>query len=139
MVKNKRFRIIEKDVYKISLLMDNGEVLLGFDVDNGVIYEDIENICNILNELNDENEGLKQDYNSLRRTAYHIDEIAHADREYAERLYKRNQQLEQENKQLKQQRLIDKEIEWLRNNTVWEQMPSSKRTFTKTQYFSKNK
>lgn len=139
MAKNKRFRIIEKDVYKIFLLMDNDEVLLEFDIDNGVIYEDIENICNILNELNDENEELKQDYNSLRRTAYHIDKIAHVDREYAERLYKRNQQLEQENKQLKQQQLIDKEVEWLRNNTVWEQMPSSKRTFSKTRYFSKNK
>ena len=46
--------------------------------------------------------------------------------------------LEKENEQLKQQicyyeKLIaDKEVEWLRDNTVWEQMPSSKRTVTKT-------
>lgn len=96
MVKSKRFRIIEKDAYKISLLMDNDEVLLEISNNNGFVYEDIENICNILNKLNDENEELKQDYNSLRRTAYQIDEIAHADREYAERLYRQNQQLEEE-------------------------------------------
>ena len=32
----------------------------------------------------------------------------------------------------------DKEVEWLRNNTVWEQMPTSKRTFSKTTLGDKN-
>lgn len=51
-----------------------------------------------------------------------------------------NIELKQENEQLKQQlsyyeKLItDKEVEWLRNNTVWEQMPSCKRTVTKTTF-----
>lgn len=39
--------------------------------------------------------------------------------------------LEKENEQLKKQ-LRDKECEWLRNNTVWEQMPSSRKSVTKT-------
>ena len=49
-----------------------------------------------------------------------------------------------ENEELKQQisyyeKLItDKEVEWLRNNTVWEQMPTSKRTVTKTTFGGKN-
>lgn len=58
-------------------------------------------LCNKLNELHDENQQLKKEYNSLQRTAYKIDAIAHEDREYSERLYKQNQQLEKENKELK--------------------------------------
>lgn len=42
-----------------------------------------------------------------------------------------------ENAQLKQL-INDKEVEWLRNNTVWEQMPTSKRTVTKTTFGDKN-
>lgn len=51
--------------------------------------------------------------------------------EQTQRFEKENQRLNIEIEQLKQ-RLNDKEVEWLQNNTVWEQMPSSKRTFTKT-------
>ena len=49
-----------------------------------------------------------------------------------------------ENEQLKQQisyyeKLItDKDVEWLRDNTVWEQIPTSKRTVTKITLSDKN-
>lgn len=52
--------------------------------------------------------------------------------------------LSDENEQLKQQisyyeKLItDKEVEWLRDNTVWEQMPTNKRIFTKTRSYDLN-
>ena len=45
--------------------------------------------------------------------------------------------LNEENEQLKQL-INDKEVEWLRNNTVWEQMPTNKRTVTKTTFGDKN-
>ncbi len=56
-----------------------------------------------------------------------LNELVETNRE----LYKDNKQLKEENEQLKQQ-LRDKEVEWLRNNTVWEQMPTSKPAVTKT-------
>ena len=40
-------------------------------------------------------------------------------------------EFQKENKQLKQQ-LNDKETKWLRNNTIWEQIPSSRKSVTKT-------
>lgn len=48
-----------------------------------------------------------------------------------------NKQLKKENEQLKKQ-LSDKEIEWLRDNTVWEQMPTNKSTVIKTTLGDKN-
>ena len=45
--------------------------------------------------------------------------------------------LNEENEELKQI-INDKETEWLRNNTVWEQMPTSKPTVTKTTLNDKN-
>lgn len=62
------------------------------------------------------------------------------DEEKDEQLDKQNQKLKKlvkENKQLKQQ-LNDKETEWLRNNTVCEQMPTNKQTITKTTFGDKN-
>ena len=44
-------------------------------------------------------------------------------------LYRENEQLKTQLKDC-EKRVTDKEVEWLRENTVWEQMPSSKRTFT---------
>ena len=41
---------------------------------------------------------------------------------------------EQLKAQLKELQAKNDDIEWLRNNTVWEQMPSNRRTFTKTKY-----
>lgn len=52
-----------------------------------------------------------------------------------------NEQLKSENEQLRnelKQILNDNEIEWLRNNTVWEQMPSSKQTVTKSTLIKNN-
>lgn len=51
-------------------------------------------------------------------------------------------QLSEENEKLKAQlkdceyRITDKEVEWLRENTVWEVMPSSHRT--STTYYRRN-
>lgn len=53
-------------------------------------------------------------------TAYSIDELVELLNEF-----------QKENKQLKQQ-LNDKETKWLRNNTIWEQIPSSRKSVTKT-------
>ena len=46
--------------------------------------------------------------------------------------------LHEENEEFKQQlkQILSRKdgLEWLRNNTVWEQMPTDIRTFTKTSY-----
>ena len=55
-----------------------------------------------LNELTEENEQLKQENQFWLKTAYHVDTIAHEDRDYAKRMHKQNKQLEKENKELKQ-------------------------------------
>ena len=53
-------------------------------------------------------------------------------------LHKYLKEIKDENEQLKQQirelQSGNDDVEWLRNNTVWEQMPSNRRTFTKTNY-----
>ena len=54
------------------------------------------------------------------------------------KLHEQNKELQEENEQLKAQlkdcekRVTDKEVEWLRDNSVWEQMPTSKQIVTKT-------
>ncbi len=103
-----------------------------------------------LNKLNDENNQLKEDLEEYCNFSLH-DVLDKKNKEIGQLKFQ-NQQLDidimnnqlaycdlkKENKQLKQQisyyeKLItDKEVEWLRNNTVWEQMPSNKRTVTKT-------
>ena len=82
-------------------------------------------------KLEKENEQLKQREKTLEGMIRTFDEGC-------KEIYDDNSRLEKENEQFKQQinyyeKLItDKEVEWLRDNTVWEQMPSSKRTVTKT-------
>ena len=84
----------------------------------------IKDLSDDYEQLLKENKELRIQYNHIREQSNEFHRIA---RENANRVGK----LEKENEQLKQQ-LNDNEVEWLRNNTVWEQMPSSKRTFTKT-------
>ena len=54
------------------------------------------------------------------------------------RLYAQNKELFKENKELKEElnfyknQCIDEDIKYLRENTVWEQMPTKTRTYTKT-------
>lgn len=47
-------------------------------------------------QLKRENKQLKEDNKSWQRTSYRIDKIAHEDRDYAERMYKENEQLKQQ-------------------------------------------
>ena len=96
------------NVDKTRVVFDNGE------------WISADECAKLLNKLNDENIELHIQNDFLKDENIHM------------------RQALNENKQLKQQisyyeKLIaDKEVEWLRNNTVWEQMPSSKRTITKT-------
>ena len=84
-----------------------------------------------------ENRQLKIENNSLKLLVQNWEAL---DEEKDEQLDRQNQSLKKlvkENAQLKQL-INDKEVEWLRNNTVWEQMPTSKRTITKTTFGDKN-
>lgn len=47
-------------------------------------------------------------------------------------------ELHEENQLLKQQFVKQNIVEWLRNNTVWEVMPTSHRTYTSTIYHRRN-
>ena len=75
--------------------------------------------------------------NEFDELEYITDSVDGEYRDFADFMEFANE-MAKENDELKQQisyyeKLItDKEVEWLRDNTVWEQMPSSKRTFTKT-------
>ena len=46
-------------------------------------------------------------------------------------LHEENEQLKQQIKELQYQ---NNDVEWLRNNTVWEQMPTNRTTITKITY-----
>lgn len=94
-------------------------------------------ICDKLNEIMEENRQLKMGINSLKLLVQNWEAL---DEEKDEQLDRQNQALKKlvkENAQLKQL-INDKEVEWLRNNTVWEQMPTNKRTVTKTTFGDKN-
>lgn len=58
-------------------------------------YE-VEDICRILNDWSKKNEQLKQENQSWLKTASHFDNIAHKDRDYAERIHKENKELKEE-------------------------------------------
>ena len=92
---------------------------------------------NKLNELHEENEYLCE---KIKENEWHWNTI---DEDKDVWMYK-CKKLEEENEQLKTQlkdcekRVTDKEVEWIRENTVWEQMPSNKRTYTSTIYHRRN-
>lgn len=91
-----------------------------------------------LNTLRYANECLEEELRHLHEAVRRCEVFIDIKERTNNNLHLDNLKLEKENEQLKQQisyyeKLItDKEVEWLRNNTVWEQMPSSKRTVTKT-------
>lgn len=94
-------------------------------------------ICDKLNEVTKENKQLKMGIKSLKLLVQNWEAL---DEEKDKQLDKQNQKLKKlvkENAQLKQL-INDKEVEWLRNNTVWEQMPTNKRTVTKTTFGDEN-
>ena len=64
----------------------------------------------------------------------------YSDNEVADLLNTVHEENEQLKTQLKdcEKRVTDKEVEWIRENTVWEQMPSNKRTYTSTIYHRRN-
>lgn len=69
-----------------------------------------ERVVDLLNTLSDENEQLKEELDYWKKRALLLE------KKYNE----------------------GDSIKWLRENTVWEQMPSNKRTFTKTTKSDKN-
>ena len=114
----KRFTWLKKDVYAPQIVITDS--LTEEDLTPTDCYE-------LLNELAEENEQLKSGYAVAKDN---ITELR--------RLKLENKQLKKENKKLKEEldyyknQCIDENVEWLRNNTVWEQMPSKIRTHTKT-------
>lgn len=97
----------------------------------------LDDIVTLLNELHEENEYLCE---KIKENEWHWNTI---DEDKDVWMYK-CKKLEEENEQLKTQlkdcekRVTDKEVEWIRENTVWEQMPSNKRTYTSTIYHRRN-
>ena len=96
----KRFTVEKND--KWICILDNGETI-------GNTYH----IAGLLNALHEENRKLKSENNMLRitigRNEAFIDRLTH---------------------QSKLSNCSNCDVEWLRNNTVWEQMPSNYRTYT---------
>ena len=88
-------------------------------IDNG-----LDEIVECLNNLHEENQALKKHIKVL-------DQSEEASIKYNLKLAEENQKLKEENKILRKN-LSDKDIEWIRNNTTWEQMPSNHKTITKT-------
>ena len=105
----------------IIVITDNGNDFAWF-LNDVCTDEQVDKIVDLLNKLEDENRQLRVELGTHKHPLWSTRE--------AERIVN---ELKQENKRLKQV-IIDKEVEWLRNNTVWEQMPTSKRTVTKTTF-----
>lgn len=90
------------------------------------------------NQFKRENEQLKLQMLNIEEDMDYFKSKASSLEEGYIKLQDQEIRLKKENGQLKAQlkdcekRVTDKEVEWLRNNTVWEQMPSNKRTYTTT-------
>jgi hypothetical protein len=114
MTENKRFKVIN--------ISENGmKGLFKLGNDNLSVYD----VARLLNELLEENEQLKSS------NLEYEDALA--------RFEEKNQQLKEEVDYWKKRTLnreneyaIEDSVKWLRENTVWEQMPTNIRTFTKT-------
>lgn len=108
--------------------------------DDGLVYylikKDGRDVCQVFGKHTAK--AIVTELNSLHGENEQLKSICQDHRDHAIDFKADCVRLEKENEQLKQQisyyeKLItDKEVEWLRDNTVWEQMPSSKRTVTKT-------
>ena len=117
-----------KRMWEEEYYIFDSEIISENEFDEKLEYEDYQafadsmlgdEVVNKLNQLNDENKQLEH------RLA--ISEKAN----FVTALAKENEQLKAQLKDC-EYRITDKEVEWLRNNTVWEQMPSNKRTFITT-------
>lgn len=108
---------------RFAFVIDNGKDTFYDLSENGEIMNMIDTE-EMLNELNDENIELHIQNDFLKEENQHMRDLVNEN----EQLKSENEQLRNELKQI----LNDNEFEWLRNNTVWEQMPSSKRTVTKS-------
>lgn len=104
-------------------MLDDARELI--DLNNNKFIDYGEECCNLLNEQHETIQRLKQN----------IDELLFVNVE--EELLNENERLKAQLND-REKRVTDKDVEWLRNNTVWEQMPSNKRTFTKTIYHRRN-
>lgn len=110
--------------------------------------KDQEDLCEILNELNDENTELQKQVILFKTRRKDVEDIIIKNSV----LHKENTNLQvellsqleeieilsEENKDLKKEldyyknQCIDENVKWLRENTVWEQMPTTIRTVSKT-------
>ena len=112
-MKDKRFSIKEgSSVGLSSIYTDNGKVMTQLEVLD-VLINQHKTIKDLQDEVFDWKESA-EDYLRLGKS-----------------LKKENEELKAQLKDC-EKRVTDKEVEWLRNNTVWEQMPSNKRTFITT-------
>ena len=122
----KRFQVETDEGFVVSL-KDNLTKKYPFSL----ACESVDDYKNVIDEVMSCGVLLNQLWKQTRRFEKHN-----------ERLEKENEQLKSENYRLQEEvnRLskltceLQDETEWLRNNTVWEQMPSNRKTFTKTEY-----
>lgn len=126
---NARYQSLEKIAERLNFKQMQIETCRE---DYGRIYEGFEQVTDDLLELKEEycilqkeNEQLKQEIKELQEKSSNWKIAA------SEEMMKQSE-LMKENVRLKKELNHDKEVEWLRNNTVWEQMPTTKKTFTKT-------
>ena len=129
----KRFVLEDEVIIDNTSIADDGGRQLYWTVE----YVQRQKLVDLMNTLAEENKQLKMGIDSLKLVVQNWEAL---DEEKDEQLNRQNQSLKKlvkENAQLKQL-INDKEVEWLRNNTVWEQMPTSKRTVTKTTFGDKN-
>lgn len=129
----KRFTITQDFEEHHRQIRDNGTVVMGC-----FIEPQAEVIVNLLNQLNDENEQLKERIDEYTDLCADISEIREENDELKHQVnYLRDRlddylRFEQENWKLKQKIIELDEIKWLRENTVWEQMPTNRKTTMKT-------
>ena len=71
--------------------------------------------CSLLQK---ENEQLKSDIMAIEKRA--------------DKVYDENEQLKKENQMLNQRLIESDDLKWVREHTVWEQMPTRVKTYTKT-------
>lgn len=109
---------------ELSLADRDNTVLLKENEQLKQCYQDYIKLKRVTNDCKRKNEQLKQE---LKTKEVIIDKQY----EELQRLKKENEQLQQQIKELKSS---NEAIKWVRENTVWEQMPTNRRTYTKTSY-----
>ena len=89
--------MIEKQFTVTNISANGMKGLIKLGNDTLSVYD----VARLVNELLEENEQLEQEKQSWLKTAYRVDTIAHEDRDYAERMYKENEKLKQQIKDLR--------------------------------------